>query len=174
MLAQYSSVTLRRMRATSTILALASLLASPGLNQTPAAEAPAPKPKLVVAIIVDQFRYDYLTRFRDDYHGGLDQLLTQGADFTNAFYAQVPTVTAVGHSLFLSGAMPAVSGIVGNAWYDHDEKKKRDERMRLEREDGGRTPGRTGPEMHRLRSGFAQAAASHHSGRRTPRRARGI
>ncbi len=80
-----------------------------------------PKPKLVVAIIIDQFRYDYLTRFRSDYHGGLDQLLNHGADFTNAFYAQVPTVTAVGHSIFMSGAMPAVSGIVGNAWYDRDE-----------------------------------------------------
>lgn len=81
------------------------------------------KPKLVVAIIIDQFRYDYLTRFRSDYHGGLDQMMTRGADFTNAFYAQVPTVTAVGHSIFMSGAMPAVSGIVSNAWYDRDEKK---------------------------------------------------
>src|SRR5947209_10299403 len=79
------------------------------------------KPKLVVAIIIDQFRYDYLTRFRGDLHGGLDQLLDYGAVFTNAFYAQVPTVTAVGHSIFMSGAMPAVSGIVENAWYDPDE-----------------------------------------------------
>src|SRR5438445_11038572 len=86
------------------------------------AAAPA-KPKLVVGIIVDQFRYDYLSRFRSDYHGGFDQLLTNGADFTNAFYAQVPTVTAVGHSIFMSGAMPAVSGIVGNAWYDREERK---------------------------------------------------
>jgi len=77
----------------------------------------------VVGIVIDQFRYDYLTRFRADYHGGLDQLLSQGADFTNAFYAQVPTVTAVGHSIFMSGAMPAVSGIVGNAWYDREEEK---------------------------------------------------
>ena len=102
------------------------LLASAGCfaAQSPvAAPAPAAKPKLVVAIIIDQFRYDYLTRFRGDYHGGLEQLLTRGADFTNAFYEQVPTVTAVGHSLFLSGAMPAVSGIVGNNWYDRDEKK---------------------------------------------------
>lgn len=82
-----------------------------------------PKPKLVVGIIIDQFRYDYLTRFRPDLHGGLDELLTRGADFTNAFYAQVPTVTAVGHSIFMSGAMPAVSGIVGNTWYDRDEGK---------------------------------------------------
>ncbi|MBV8832362.1 MAG: alkaline phosphatase family protein [Acidobacteriaceae bacterium] len=85
--------------------------------------APAPKPKLVVAIIVDQFRYDYLTRFRADYHGGFNQLLTEGAVFTNAHYDQIPTVTAVGHSIFMSGAMPAVSGIVGNTWYDRDEEK---------------------------------------------------
>jgi hypothetical protein len=82
-----------------------------------------PKPKLVVGIIIDQFRYDYLTRFRNDYHGGLDRLLREGADFTNAFYAQVPTVTAVGHSIFMSGAMPAVSGIIDNAWYDRAEAK---------------------------------------------------
>lgn len=85
--------------------------------------APALKPKLVVAIIIDQFRYDYLTRFRGEYHGGLDRMLTRGADFTNAFYTQVPTVTAVGHSIFLSGAMPSMSGIVGNAWYDREEGK---------------------------------------------------
>ena len=82
-----------------------------------------PKPKLVVVVVVDQFRYDYLTRFRKDYHGGLDTLLTKGADFTNGFYAQVPTVTAVGHSIMLSGAMPAASGIVGNSWYDRAEGK---------------------------------------------------
>jgi hypothetical protein len=78
----------------------------------------AAKPKLVVGIVIDQFRYDYLTRFRHDYHGGLDQLLRQGADFTNAHYLHAPTVTAVGHSIFMSGAMPSVSGIVSNAWYD--------------------------------------------------------
>lgn len=83
----------------------------------------ASKPKLVVGIVIDQFRYDYLTRFRSDYHGGLDQLLTHGADFTNAFYGQIPTVTAVGHSIFMSGAMPAVSGIVANAWYDRETGK---------------------------------------------------
>jgi predicted AlkP superfamily pyrophosphatase or phosphodiesterase len=89
----------------------------------PGAPAETPQPKLVVAIIVDQFRYDYLTRFRADYHGGLHQLLTQGANFTNAFYEQVPTVTAVGHSIFMSGAMPSVSGIIGNNWYDREEGK---------------------------------------------------
>jgi predicted AlkP superfamily pyrophosphatase or phosphodiesterase len=73
---------------------------------------------LVVAIVIDQFRYDYLTRFQSEYTGGLKRLLDDGADFTNARYHHVPTVTAVGHSTFLTGATPALSGIVGNEWWD--------------------------------------------------------
>ena len=83
----------------------------------------ADKPKLVVAIAVDQFRYDYLLRFRSEYKQGLDQLLTHGAVFTNARYQHFPTVTAVGHSTFLSGATPASSGIIGNDWFDRDAGK---------------------------------------------------
>src|SRR5947209_10515321 len=86
--------------------------------------AAAPKkPKLVVAIVIDQFRYDYLTRFRGEFHAGFDRLLTQGAVFTNARFIHFPTVTAVGHSTFLSGATPSVSGIVGNDWFDREEGK---------------------------------------------------
>jgi hypothetical protein len=81
------------------------------------------KPKLVVAIVIDQFRYDYLTRFRGEFHTGFDRLLTKGAVFTNARYIHFPTVTAVGHSTFLTGATPSVSGIVGNDWFDRDEGK---------------------------------------------------
>lgn len=94
------------------LLAVASLVA-----------ADPPKPKLVLAIVIDQFRYDYLTRFRSEYHSGFDRLLTRGAVFTNARYEHFPTVTAVGHSTFLTGATPAISGIVGNDWYDREEKK---------------------------------------------------
>jgi hypothetical protein len=83
-----------------------------------AALAAATPPKLVLAIVVDQFRYDYLTRFRGDYHAGFERLLTKGAVFTNARYEHYPTVTAVGHSTFLSGATPSFSGIIGNEWYD--------------------------------------------------------
>ena len=86
--------------------------------------AAAPKkPKLVVAIVIDQFRYDYLTRFRSEYHAGFDRLLTKGAVYTNANYIHFPTVTAVGHSTFLTGATPSYSGIVGNDWFDRDENK---------------------------------------------------
>jgi hypothetical protein len=87
-----------------------------------AAAAPPP-PKLVVTIVVDQFRYDYLTRFRGEYHAGLDRLLTQGAVFTNARYQHFPTVTAIGHSVVLTGATPSLSGIVGNDWYDRAARK---------------------------------------------------
>src|ERR1700693_5617530 len=83
-----------------------------------AAAAPGSKPKLVLAIAIDQFRYDYLTRYRSEYTGGLSRLLTRGAVFTNANYEHSPTVTAVGHSTFLSGALPSISGIVGNDWFD--------------------------------------------------------
>src|ERR1019366_3535829 len=67
------------------------------------------KPKLVLAIVVDQFRYNYLIRFRSEYHGGLARLLSQGAVFTNAGYIHVPAVTAAGHSTVLTGATPSTS-----------------------------------------------------------------
>ena len=89
-----------------------------------AAAEPARKPKLVLTIVVDQFRYDYLTRYRAEYKGGLNRLLTQGAVFTDAHYQHFPTVTAVGHSVLLTGAMPSVSGIVGNDWYDRGAGKQ--------------------------------------------------
>src|SRR5215467_7862049 len=79
------------------------------------------KPKLVLLVVIDQFRYDYLTRFRSEFHGGFDRLLTQGAVFTNAQYNHFPTLTAVGHSTILSGAIPSISGIVGNDWFDPEE-----------------------------------------------------
>jgi predicted AlkP superfamily pyrophosphatase or phosphodiesterase len=81
------------------------------------------KPKLIVTIVVDQFRYDYLTRFRAAYNAGIEDLLTKGAVFTNAQYIHFPTVTAVGHSTVLSGATPAMSGIIGNEWWDREIKE---------------------------------------------------
>ena len=83
---------------------------------------PAARPdvRMVLLIVVDQFRYDYLTRFRTEYTGGIKHLLTDGAVFTNANLEHYPTVTAVGHATMLSGAPPAVSGIIGNDWFDRE------------------------------------------------------
>ncbi|MDP9171564.1 MAG: alkaline phosphatase family protein [Acidobacteriota bacterium] len=84
--------------------------------------APA-KPRLIVTIVVDQFRYDYLLRFRSSYTAGFKRLLEHGAVFDDAHHTAFPTVTAVGHSTLLSGAPPAMSGIVGNEWYDRESKQ---------------------------------------------------
>lgn len=99
------------------LLALLALLLHAG------AAAAAEKPKLVLLIMVDQFRYDYLTRFRAEYKGGLRQLVSRGAVFTNASLNHFPTVTAIGHSTILTGAIPALSGIVGNEWWDREAGK---------------------------------------------------
>ncbi|MBI1177790.1 alkaline phosphatase family protein [bacterium] len=84
----------------------------------------AAMPKLVVTIIVDQMRYDYLERFHDQFsHGGFRFLMDHGAFMTSAHYNYCPTVTAPGHASYLSGTPPAVHGIIGNDWFDRQKKK---------------------------------------------------
>ncbi len=97
----------------------AGLLAAGALLQGQPKPEP-PRPKLILAITVDQFRADYLTRFRGAYRAGLDRMLREGAVYTNCHYEHFPTVTAVGHATFLTGATPSVSGIVGNEWFDRE------------------------------------------------------
>lgn len=77
--------------------------------------------RLVVAITIDQFRFDYLRRFEDQFgEGGFRRLLKGGAVFTRANYSHVPTVTACGHATFLTGTTPAYNGVVGNDWFDRE------------------------------------------------------
>src|SRR6185436_10468902 len=95
----------------ATISMAVALLAQP---------AAGPDIRLVLLIAVDQFRYDYLTRFRADYTDGIKRLLTDGAVFTDAALEHYPTVTAIGHSTMLTGATPSVSGIIGNDWFDRE------------------------------------------------------
>ncbi len=106
------------MKRISALLAIGVLLAGAGLAAAPK------KPKLILTIVIDQFRYDYLTRFRSDYKGGLARLLDHGAVFTSAYYEHFPPVTAVGHSTILSGATPSLSGIVANEWLDRESGKE--------------------------------------------------
>ena len=120
------------------------------LDAIPSAAAGRKNPKLLVAVVIDQFRYDYLTRFEPEYKAGFARLLQNGAVFTDAHYLHFLTVTAVGHSTFLSGATPSISGIIGNEWYDRNAKQQvtsvSDEGVKLV---GGIT-GRTGSSPHRL------------------------
>jgi predicted AlkP superfamily pyrophosphatase or phosphodiesterase len=106
--------------------------------QTPAKTAPAGRakatpsvlkpaatthPKLVVMIVVDQMRADYVDRFRGQWTAGLKRLVDQGAWFREAAYPYAATETCVGHATISTGALPTASGIVANAWWDRDTQK---------------------------------------------------
>ena len=77
------------------------------------------KPKLVVGIVVDQMRYDYLYRFWDKYSdNGIKRLVGEGFNFRNNHYNFIPTYTGPGHASIYTGTTPAMHGIVGNDWYN--------------------------------------------------------
>ncbi|PYO94304.1 MAG: hypothetical protein DMD62_06210 [Gemmatimonadetes bacterium] len=75
---------------------------------------PPPRPKLIVVITVDQLRADYFTRWKSQLTGGLGQLATEGAFFTDGYQDHAITETAPGHSTILSGRWPAHTGIITN------------------------------------------------------------
>lgn len=80
------------------------------------------KPKLVIGIVVDQMRYDYLLRFKDQFgEGGFKRLMNEGLNVQNTFYKYKPTKTAPGHASIFTGTTPSVHGIVGNNWYSREE-----------------------------------------------------
>jgi len=82
------------------------------------------RPKLVVGIVVDQMRYDYLYRYYDKYvEGGLKRFMNEGFNCRNNHYSYALTVTAAGHSSIYTGSVPAINGIVGNEWYDQITSK---------------------------------------------------
>lgn len=86
--------------------------------------APFTKPKLVVGIVVDQMRYDYLTRFYDRFTtGGFKRLMIDGYNCKNNHFNYIPTYTAPGHASVYTGTSPMNHGIIGNNWYDKFEKK---------------------------------------------------
>jgi hypothetical protein len=103
------------------LLALIVAALAVSLPQAPRAQTKgpaAPAIRLVLLVAVDQFRADYLTRFTTEYTGGLARLTRRGATFTQAYLDHYPTVTAVGHATMMTGAYPAVSGIIGNDWFE--------------------------------------------------------
>ena len=84
-----------------------------------AAFSQAAKPKLVVGIVVDQMRWDYLYHFQNRYGTtGFKRLLKEGFSCDNTMIPYVPTYTAVGHTCIYTGSVPAITGIVGNNWFD--------------------------------------------------------
>ncbi len=82
------------------------------------------RPKLVVGLVVDQMRWDYLYRYYNRYsNGGFKRLINEGFSVENTFIPYTPTYTACGHTCIYTGSVPAVHGIIGNDWYDPETKK---------------------------------------------------
>ena len=82
------------------------------------------QPKLVVGIVVDQMRQEYLYRFYNKFgEGGFKRMMNEGFMLTNAHYNYLPTVTGAGHASVYTGTSPAIHGIIGNDWYDKELKK---------------------------------------------------
>ncbi|WP_461532200.1 alkaline phosphatase PafA [Sinomicrobium sp.] len=87
-------------------------------------DVPFSRPKLVVGIVVDQMRYDYITRFWDRYgDGGFKRLVNDGFNCRNNHYPYAPTKTGPGHASVYTGSTPGVHGIISNDWYDKELDK---------------------------------------------------
>src|SRR5947207_5302644 len=121
----------RQSRAVSLALILAFCLLNSSIaaGQQQPASAPAgqraKRPRLVLLIAVDQFRYDYLERFGDLFvANGLRRLVRDGASWVDTNYDHMPTFTSPGHSTIMTGAYPAETGIIDNEWPDRLTGKK--------------------------------------------------
>ena len=91
---------------------------------------PLQKPKLVVVLVIDQMRADYLTRFETRFQkssakspGGFKYLMSEGAYFPIAEYDVLQNITCPGHAMILTGAHPTMNGIILNDWYDKVARK---------------------------------------------------
>jgi predicted AlkP superfamily pyrophosphatase or phosphodiesterase len=86
-------------------------------------EASSARPKLVVLLVADMFRLDYLSRYASDFgSGGFRRLLKDGAVWTGR-YGHQNTYTAAGHALLASGSYPYINGIMQNKWYNQATKR---------------------------------------------------
>jgi predicted AlkP superfamily pyrophosphatase or phosphodiesterase len=99
-------------------LVMLALCLTPVMPQSP--------PRLVVVIVLDQFPYEYLTRFRQHFGpGGFLRMMNNGASFTNVVYAHANTSTGPGHAVLSTGAYGCLNGIVGNSWYENRAQRAR-------------------------------------------------
>ena len=109
----------------SFVLTISVFFSSVSFAQRRAQPAAQKRPRLVLLIVVDQFRYDYLERFGDLFGpNGFRRLMRDGASWTQSNYDHMPTYTAPGHGTMMTGAYPAESGIIGNEWLDRATGKR--------------------------------------------------
>src|ERR1041384_5917459 len=106
------------------LCALCALMAFHFQVPAQAKEKSTAPPALVVGIVVDQMRYDYIYRYWERFgDNGFRRLINSGYYFKNAHFNYIPTYTAPGHSSIYTGATPRVHGIIGNDWYSRSEAR---------------------------------------------------
>lgn len=104
-------------------ITLITLLFTTQLSAQPLPKTPDERPKLVVGIVVDQMRYEYIPRFWSKFgDDGFKRLINNGYSFTNHHFNYFPTYTGPGHAAVYTGTTPSVNGIVGNSWYQRTGK----------------------------------------------------
>jgi predicted AlkP superfamily pyrophosphatase or phosphodiesterase len=80
------------------------------------------RPKIVIGIVVDQMRYDYLKKFESEYgEGGFKRLMNEGMSFSSMHFNYKPTMTAAGHASIYTGTTPSIHGVIANSWYSREE-----------------------------------------------------
>lgn len=105
-------------------IAAAAILSFTAINAQKIKNSRLEGPKLVVGLVVDQMRWDYLYRFYNKYgNDGFKRLLNTGYSLNNVHIPYVPTVTALGHTCIYTGSVPAIHGIAGNDWTDKQTGK---------------------------------------------------
>ncbi|MFB3921754.1 MAG: alkaline phosphatase family protein [Terriglobia bacterium] len=116
----------RRLLGLSVLVFILLLVAFSGGTpaSAPATQETARKPKLVIVIIIDQFRPDYLVRFRPQFVEKGFNMLLSGANFVNCRYDYAVTATGPGHATLLTGTYPQVHGIIENSWYDRAQGRE--------------------------------------------------
>ena len=76
-------------------------------------------PKLVVGIVIDQMRFDFINRYWDEFsESGFKRLINEGYQFTNTHFNYIPTYTAPGHASIYTGTTPSSHGVIANSWFD--------------------------------------------------------
>lgn len=105
-------------RAVTGLLALAASAAPLVAQSAPPSAPRPPRPSLVVVLVVDQFRGDYVDKYGRQWRQGLRRLFDQGAYYTEAAYRYASTMTCAGHATIGTGATPQTHGMISNAWHD--------------------------------------------------------
>ncbi|HUF25071.1 MAG TPA: alkaline phosphatase family protein [Vicinamibacterales bacterium] len=105
-------------------LMAAALAAGCAAAPAPRLAPPAARPTLIVQLVIDQMRADYVERYGAQWTEGLHRLVTEGAHFTEARYPYAGTMTCAGHASIGTGAVPAVHGMVLNEWWDRERRAR--------------------------------------------------